>query len=141
MVVYDLQCPSGHAFEGWFDSAADFRRQAGAGQLLCPVCAAAGIVRVPSPSRLNWGAQEPSPPPGLPAQQQRLLRQVQRFIESHFEDVGRAFASEARSIHRGESEARAIRGQATGEEVRDLHAEGIETVSLPLLPPERSRLN
>jgi hypothetical protein len=52
--------------------------------------------------------------------------------------VGDKFADEARAIHLGESEARAIHGQATPEEAEDLREEGIPVAALPfpVPPPE-----
>lgn len=51
------------------------------------------------------------------------------------EDVGGQFAEEARRIHYGEAEDRAIRGQTSAEELEALTDEGIEVLALPLPPP------
>jgi len=48
---------------------------------------------------------------------------------------GPRFAEEARRIHRGESEARGIYGEATPDESRALKDEGIEVASIPWVPP------
>jgi hypothetical protein len=48
----------------------------------------------------------------------------------HRENVGRAFAEEARKIHYEEA-PRGIRGQATPEEAESLRDEGIDFLSLP----------
>ena len=47
------------------------------------------------------------------------------------EDVGDGFAEEARGIHRGEREARSIRGAATGEQMGELLEEGIMVLPVP----------
>jgi hypothetical protein len=47
-------------------------------------------------------------------------------------DVGKDFAEEARKIHYGEREERAIRGTATPQEKQSLADEGIEVMSFPL---------
>ena len=47
------------------------------------------------------------------------------------EDVGPRFAEEALRIHHGEAEDRAIRGQASGQEVRQLVEEGVSILPLP----------
>ncbi|MBW8759853.1 MAG: DUF1178 family protein, partial [Burkholderiales bacterium] len=54
--------------------------------------------------------------------------------------VGSRFAEEARRIHYGESEAKAIRGQATSEEREALADEGIEVFTLPTVLPPKSSL-
>ena len=45
-------------------------------------------------------------------------------------DVGDAFAQEARRMHRGESEAKSIRGRTTEREAHELREEGIPVVQL-----------
>jgi hypothetical protein len=47
-------------------------------------------------------------------------------------DVGDRFAEEARRIHYGEVDERAIRGCATPDEAAALRDEGIEIVALPV---------
>ena len=46
-------------------------------------------------------------------------------------DGGKEFASEARAIHYGESEERAIYGRATKDEATELAEEGVPFVPLP----------
>lgn len=46
------------------------------------------------------------------------------------QDVGDRFAREARRMHRGESEARSIRGRTTEREAHELREEGIPVVQL-----------
>jgi hypothetical protein len=161
MKVLDLRCAAGHAFEGWFASEDDYGSQRERGLLDCPVCGNAEVVRLPSAPRLNLsGAREPAPaqaparageaagaaaPP--PAVDMTLHGgAVQRFVEAvaellnSTEDVGSRFAEEARRIHYGESEAKAIRGQATAQEREALADEGIEVFTLPSGPPPKSSL-
>ena len=63
-----------------------------------------------------------------------LLRKIQQHVEKNFENVGERFASEARAIHDGDSEARGIYGQATIADARALHEDGIDVLPLPNLP-------
>jgi hypothetical protein len=139
MKVIDLRCQSGHRFEGWFGSDDDFLDQNGRGLIGCPLCADTVIVRLPSAPRLNLsGAREPTPPQTAPvpadetaAVQARWLQMVRQVIAST-EDVGEKFAEEARRIHYGEVEERAIRGRASAQEREALQEEGIEVHPLPL---------
>lgn len=57
-----------------------------------------------------------------------------RSIVANTEDVGTQFAREARKMHYGEADERAIRGQATRDETLELLDEGIDV--LPLLLPD-----
>ncbi|MEH3087262.1 MAG: DUF1178 family protein [Xylophilus ampelinus] len=56
MKVFDLRCPSGHGFEGWFGSERDFQDQHARGLVSCPLCGDAQVRRMPSAPRLNFGA-------------------------------------------------------------------------------------
>ena len=53
------------------------------------------------------------------------------------EDVGRDFPSEARKIFYKQTEARAIRGQATNQEHDELVDEGIPVARLPVPPTDK----
>jgi hypothetical protein len=66
---------------------------------------------------------------------------VRRYVEETFDDVGDAFAREARAIHDGDSEDRGIYGQATPAEVRALSEDGIRVAPLPPAPKPKSELN
>jgi hypothetical protein len=91
-------------------------------------------------------AVEPPMPVALPetlltekAQELReMIREFHAHVEANTEDVGAKFADEARKIHYGETEERAIRGKATMDEAEELHAEGIGFLPLPPLPDQRN---
>lgn len=153
MKVLDLQCRQGHVFEGWFESEDDFQGQKQRGLVQCPLCADDHIEKRLSAPRLNLGAREPAapsamptpssaapeggslqvgnPPALLPALQAAWL-DLARKIVANTEDVGARFAQEARRIHHGEVQERAIRGQATPDEAMELLEEGIAVMPLPL---------
>jgi hypothetical protein len=138
MKVIDLRCQSGHRFEGWFAGDDDFLDQNGRGLIECPLCADKVIVRLPSAPRLNLsGAQAPvAPTPPTSADESATMQarwmQVVRHVMVNTEDVGERFAEEARRIHYGEAEERAIRGQASADEREALREEGIEVHPLPV---------
>jgi hypothetical protein len=135
MKVLNLRCTNGHGFEGWFGSDDDYMDQNGRGLIECPLCADRVITRLPSAPRLNLsGAREPDSPKAAPAAadlQALWLQAVQQLL-ARTEDVGERFPDEARRIHYGEAEERAIRGQASAEEREALLEEGIEVVAIPL---------
>ena len=129
MLVLNLSCAFDHGFEGWFGSADDFESQCGRGLVSCPVCANVEIKRMPSAPRLNVRTSEPPAAAGLQA---RVMQAVRQLV-SQSEDVGARFAEEARRIHHGQVQERAIRGQASAEETRELLDEGIPVIPLPAL--------
>ena len=67
---------------------------------------------------------------------QAAWMQWSRKVAENTEDVGKHFAEEARRIHYGETDERAIRGQASPEQAMELMDEGIGV--MPLALPEAS---
>jgi hypothetical protein len=51
--VLDLQCDSGHVFEGWFGSEHNYQDQLQRGLLSCPTCNSASVAKKLSAPRLN----------------------------------------------------------------------------------------
>lgn len=146
--VFDLQCDSGHVFEGWFGSADSYESQRESGLLTCPVCNSHNVVRKLTAARVNTGAGRdstsaeghPAPaqaqPVAAPAGRQlaqlqaEMLRQIREIVRGA-ENVGTRFADEARRMHEGESQERAIRGTATEEERQELARDGIAVMPVP----------
>jgi len=95
------------------------------------------------------GPVPPMPVPAVPAgksavammsPQERELRQKLKELRDHVTKnanyVGPSFPEEARKMHYGEVEHRSIYGQASPDEAKALHEEGIEFHPLPILPDE-----
>jgi hypothetical protein len=152
MKVLDLQCAQGHAFEGWFASEDDFLSQCARSLVQCPLCGDAAVHKMLSAPRLNLSttrqdneaygikvvsasAQAPAPNPvAVDASVTAAWLELSRRIVASTEDVGDGFAEEARKMHYGESEERAIRGKTTVDEARALVEEGIDI--LPVVLPQ-----
>jgi hypothetical protein len=75
------------------------------------------------------------------AMMMEAMGRLRRHVEETFDDVGDAFASEARAIHEGRSEDRGIYGQATPAEVKKLVDDGVPIAPLPPEPIKKSELN
>lgn len=138
MIVYDLVCHQAHRFEAWFGSSSDFDDQRARGLLACPVCGTASVekaVMAPAvPAKSNQKADRQSLANDDPMA--RLLM-LQREFEAQSEYVGDRFAAEARAIHRA-GEQRSVHGEASPEEVKALHEEGVSLLPLPFRPRARS---
>ena len=65
---------------------------------------------------------------------EKKLAALRAEIEKHSDDVGDKFAAEARAMHVGDKEHRAIHGQATKEEAKSLIEYGVPVAPLPFMP-------
>ena len=161
MIHYELRCTeAGHEFDGWFRDSATFERQVGAGQIECPVCADRHVVRalmapavatnrraLPAPTQPEAALPSPAPAANdataarpdmaarpLPDAMRALLQRMRAEIERKCDYVGPQFADEARKMHRGEIDPRAIYGEATHDDAEALANEGIEVSRIPWVP-------
>jgi hypothetical protein len=164
MIHYALACEHGHTFESWFQNSAAYDKQSKRGLVCCPVCNSSKVEKaIMAPRLARADVAEPAPPlpvpapaatppgpPGPPVKtpvaimgaQERELRQKLKELRDHVTKnanyVGPRFPEEARKIHYGETEHRSIYGEASPDEAKALHEEGIEFHPLPILPDDQN---
>ena len=142
MIIFDLKCASGgHVFEARFGSSEDWESQRARGLVSCPVCGAADVDKAvmapnvaPKGNRTPAATRAPELFSGDPERVKAMLAAaaaIQRKMLENSESVGARFADEARAIHLGEAEARAIHGRATRAEAESLIDEGVPVAPLP----------
>jgi len=134
MIAYDLICPKGHTFEGWFEDGQAFEKQKKKGLVTCPVCNDADVCRQPSTFAIKSRPAPDGPTPDM-AGLKALGRQIYAFVDKNFDNVGPDFAKEALKIHYGAAEPRNIRGVSTQQEEKTLQEEGVDFVKLPIPRP------
>jgi hypothetical protein len=162
MIRYALRCERGHDFESWFQNSAAYDKQAKRALVTCPICGSATVEKAIMAPRL--GRTEAAEPPGLPpmptapaplpatkpaaatapvammsppeCELRKKLKELRDHITKSADYVGRRFPEQARKIHYGEIEHRSIYGEASPDEAKELHEEGIEFHPLPILPDE-----
>ncbi|HXL64214.1 MAG TPA: DUF1178 family protein [Xanthobacteraceae bacterium] len=166
MIKYALRCERDHEFESWFKNSAAYDSQRKRGLIACPACGSAKVekaIMAPRLGRSESAGGEPLPaaaaapptpslpvpmpfaPPGkgtvaIMSPQERELRKKLKELREHIvknaDYVGQRFPEQARKIHYGETEHRSIYGEASPEEAKELHEEGIAFHPLPILPDE-----
>jgi hypothetical protein len=148
MIRYALHCDREHEFEGWFGASADFGDQQARGLVACPMCGSKAVskaIMAPAVAGTKRRGEDAAPAPshemGGHAMMMEAMGRIRQHVEDNFDDVGDAFATEARAIHEGRSEDRGIYGQATSEEVRKLVDDGVPIAPLPPEPIKKSELN
>lgn len=153
MIVFDLDCKSGHRFEGWFGSSTDFEDQRARGLLACPTCGSDDIDKAPmAPAVPTKGNSRTEIVPAetrqqlanapLPPQVQQAFAALAKAQSEALKNstwVGDKFADETRKIHYGERDDTPIHGQASLAEAKALIDEGVPVVPLPfpVAPPEK----
>lgn len=159
MIRYALVCDNAHEFESWFATSSSFEEQAARGLVTCPICDSAKVERAimapniarsdrdrrpadPAPEPAGASAALPATPMALMGDKEIAFRQMIEALHKHVtenaEHVGPRFAEEALKIHNGEADERAIYGEATLDDARRLHEEGVEFMPLPRLPGGRN---
>ena len=158
MIRYNLVCDKRHEFESWFQDSLAYDKQARRGLVSCPLCGSAKVekaIMAPRLARKDKSApimapaEEAAPAPtAAPApvamispQEKEFrakLKELRDHLTSNADNVGKKFPEEARKMHYGETEHRSIYGEATPQDARELHEEGIEFHPLPVLPDERN---
>jgi hypothetical protein len=149
VIVFDLHCTNGHVFEAWFGSSEDYENQRTRGLVSCPMCNSSDVDKAVMAPRIGRkGNQQPEAPAPTakgkavpmakdgPAPEQvkavlRALADAQTEMLKQSDWVGDRFADEARAMHLGEAEQRAIHGQTTAEDAKSLIEDGVPVAPLP----------
>lgn len=153
MIVFDLSCPQGHRFEGWFGSSDDFARQQARGLVACPACGSSEVGKAPmAPAVPAKGNRRPEPREArqpvaggkIPLEVRKAMKalaEAQSKALASSKWVGESFAEESRAMHYGEKDLEAIHGKATLKEAKELLDEGIAVSPLPFPVAEPDELN
>ncbi|MBW6484692.1 MAG: DUF1178 family protein [Syntrophobacterales bacterium] len=134
MIIYELECKNNHRFEGWFKARQAFEEQKKDRQIICPVCGDADILLAPSPVAIG-GRQPASHSREIKEGREslKIIRYIREYLNKNFDDVGERFADVALKMHRGEEEARNIKGMTTEGEEETLKEEGVQFIKIRLL--------
>ncbi|HYE51471.1 MAG TPA: DUF1178 family protein [Azospirillaceae bacterium] len=138
MILYELRCASEHSFEAWFRNGETADRQLAEGAMTCPVCGDAKVAKAPMAPRIARSRDGGDAKAEKQAELMRGLRELRRKVEADCDYVGDRFAEEARRIHYGEVETRAIYGETTSDEAAELSEEGIPFARIPWVPEHNS---
>ena len=142
MIRYDLACDKEHIFDSWFRDSAAFDAQSKAGEIACPVCGSTKVTKQLMTPGVPAKSNRKAAPPAITDAKSKAVREAMRKLRQHVEStsdyVGADFPEEARRIYYKETEERGIYGEASLEDAKSLHEEGIEVVPLPPAPDEKN---
>ena len=130
MIVFNLNCSDcSSSFEGWFENTKDYSKQIKKGLLSCPFCNSTQIKKglmapnVAKKSNSNTSKRNKSIASNV--------NKLKKIIEKEFDYVGDKFTEEAKKIKYGEVKERAIYGEASIEQTKELIDEDIDVLPLP----------
>ena len=130
MIVFNLNCSDcAFSFEGWFENTNDYNKQIKKGLLACPSCNSTQIKKgLMAPNVSKKSNSKISKSNKSIASNVKKLKKI---IEKEFDYVGNKFTEEAKKIKYGEAEERAIYGEASIEQTKELIDEDIDVLPLP----------
>jgi hypothetical protein len=132
VIIYDLKCEKGHAFEGWFKDRETWIAQNSQNLVACPVCNSTHIEITPSSiTIMGKDSQDENKSRHKEISSAATLKMLKQYIDKNFEDVGDKFAEIALKIHYGDEENRNIKGTSTPEEEKNLKEEGVKFIKIP----------
>ncbi len=152
MIRYALRCERGHEFESWFQSSSAYDSQHKRGLVACPTCDSTKVEKAIMAPRITRKGKTQAQPIAaatgeessslvMAPQERELitkLKELRDHVLKNADNVGEKFPDEARKMHYGDIEHRAIYGEASAEEAKALVDEGIEVAPLPILPDDRN---
>ena len=130
MIVFNLNCSDcAFSFEGWFENTKDYDKQIRKGLLTCPSCNSTQIKKgLMAPNVSKKSNSKISKRNKSIASNVKKLKKI---IEKEFDYVGNIFTEEAKKIKYGEAKERAIYGEASIEQTKELIDEDIDVLPLP----------
>ncbi len=130
MILFQLNCSDcDSSFEGWFENTKDYNKQIKQGLVSCPSCNSMQIkkglmapnVAKKSNTKISKNNQSIA----------SNVKRLKKIIEKEFDYVGDKFSEEAKKIKYGEVKERAIYGEASIEQTKELIDEDIDILPLP----------
>ena len=130
MIVFNLICTEcEYPFEGWFDNTLAFNNQKKNKLINCPNCESSNIKKTlvaPNISKKS-NSKKIKNKKTLASN----INKIKKIVEENFDYVGDKFTEEAKKIKYGEVKERAIYGEASIEQTKELMDEDIDVLPLP----------
>jgi hypothetical protein len=142
MIKYNLECSCGETFESWFQNSNEYEKLLKKNLINCYVCGRSKTVKksimAPSvaTSKTSVAEKDVEQKKEFFKNVKSKIRELNDYVAKNAEFVGDKFVSEVRSIHYDKKKKRNIYGNATLEETKELHEEGIDVATIPWAPKE-----
>lgn len=144
MILYSMICAKEHSFDSWFQSAEAYDGLRKSGHVSCPVCGDTTVdksLMTPAvrPGRKPAGESAAKPDLSTPKSEIEVaFAEMRRQVEENSEYVGMNFATEARSMHDGDTPERPIYGEVKPDEAKRLIEDGVPVAPLPFMSTRKT---
>ena len=130
MIVFNLSCKlCNYSFEGWFENSSEYSKQKKQKLITCPSCNSSQINKALMSPNLNKKSNSKNKK--TQKTMASNISKLKKIIEKNFDYVGDKFTEEAKKIKYGEVKERAIYGEASIEQTKELMDEEIDVLPLP----------
>ncbi len=130
MIVFNLKCHDcENEFDGWFESSKEYLKQKKNNFINCTVCDSSNVEKALMTPNLNKKSNSKNKKNKKSIASN--ITKLKKMVEKNFDYVGDKFTDEAKKIKYGESKDRAIYGEATLEQTKELIEEDIDVMPLP----------
>lgn len=137
MIRFDLTCANDHTFDSWFRSGTDCDTLLKSHMVSCTVCGDSTIRKALMAPKV--ATSDAITAPRLRDDDSDTdIAKLKKHVESNATDVGTNFSNEARAMHLGDAPERAIYGQATMADTKQLLADGVPVLPLPFVPTKKT---
>ena len=132
MIKYNLTCSDCKTiFNSWFSGSEEFERLRKRKLVTCIDCDSADVKKSIMAPNISNSKKTKNEAFKFRKDLKKKIFKYQNFINKNFKYVGDNFAQEVRNIYYNKQNSKGIYGNATLEEINELHEEGIETTTIP----------
>ncbi len=135
MIKYRLECKNcSLLFDSWFSNSNEYEKLKKRKLLNCHICNSLKVEKTLMAPKLINNKSKFEEKLNLEKYKsiKKTIKNYQKFIKDNFKYVGDNFVYEARSIHyNNKKKSKAIYGNASKEDLKELHEEGINTQMIP----------
>ena len=136
MIKYKLNCSKCNKnFDSWFLNSKEYEKLKKKNLICCYICGSKNINKsIMAPSVKKRNKQDIDEIISLKRNShiRSKIYNFQKFIKKNFEDVGKNFPYEARSLHyNNKKNKKGIFGIASKKDIKELNEEGISTQMFP----------
>jgi hypothetical protein len=137
MIRFNLTCANDHTFDSWFRSGEDCDKLIKSKMVACTTCGDSDVRKALMAPKVST-SDAITAPSLRETDTDTDIAKLKKHVQENATDVGTDFSTEARAMHDGEKPDRAIYGQASLAETKELLSDGVPVMPLPFVPSKKT---